>query len=659
MTSVETLRNAAGEQKLFRGLMECSQDAILIKTLDGQVTFWNAAAQRLYGYRAQEVVGRHIGLLIPPALKEEEAGLLERIGRGELIEHYETRRVTRDGRVLDVDVTLWPIRTQDGVGAACSVMRDITERKRAEARTDELAVVVESSQDAILIKTLDGQVTFWNAAAQRLYGYRAQEVVGRHIGLLIPPALREEEADLLRRIGRGERIGHYETRRVTCDGRVLDVDVTLWPIRNRRGVISGACSTMRDITERKKAERKLAELYAQQRHIALALRLMGASEQIPGARAATRYLPSTQGQGVGGDWLDLIDLGAGRVGVIIGDVMGRGLDAAVVMGQLRSAARALALAGTPPCELIQTLDTFTRGLPEQFVTCTYLEADPALGEVTACSAGHLPVWLIAPDATVGELPVPTGIPLGVGGVPHQQVRLPLRAGTTLALCTDGLVETPHSDIDTQLDLLTATLRDVFATSPDLEDAADRVLHTMLPDSATYADDVTLLLVGFPTAPLDTAAVELAGEPSSVPEGRHFLLRILKSWGLAALADTALLLASELVTNAVRHARGPLTLRVWYSVRELGVEVSDGSTPRPRARLADNAEENGRGLMLVEALADAWGTRPGTVGKTVWFTLLTAAARTVGASHRDDTGPGHPPGSGDRPRRPNVNPPSVL
>ncbi|MFF3272408.1 PAS domain S-box protein [Streptomyces chrestomyceticus] len=628
MTAVEAPRNGAGEQELFRGLVECSQDAILTKTLDGRVTFWNAAAQRLYGYRAEEMVGRHIGLLIPPDLKDEEAGLLERIGRGERIEHYETRRVASGGRVLDVDVSLWPVRSRRGVvHAACSITRDITDRKKAEARIDELAVVVESSQDAILIKRLDGRITFWNAAAQRMYGYLAGEMVGRHIGLLIPPDLKDEEAGLLERIGRGERIDHYETRRATSDGRVLDVDVTLWPIRDRNGVITGACSTMRNITGRKKAERELAELYAQQRHIALALRLMGASEQIPGARAATRYLPSTQGQGVGGDWLDLIDLGAGRVGVIIGDVMGRGLDAAVVMGQLRSAARALALAGTPPCELIQTLDTFTRGLPEQFVTCTYLEADPALGEVTACSAGHLPVWLVAPDATVGALPVPTGIPLGVGGVPHQEVRLPLRAGTTLALYTDGLVETPHSDIETQLGLLTATLSEVFTTTTDLEEAADRVLQTLLPNTATYADDVTLLLVGFPAAPLDTVAADLPGTPSSVPEGRRFLFRTLRAWGLIALADTALLLSSELLTNAVRHARGPLTLRVWYSARELGVEVVDGSTPRPRARLADTAEENGRGLMLVEALADAWGTRPGAVGKTVWFTLLTAPALT--------------------------------
>ncbi|MFC8124496.1 SpoIIE family protein phosphatase [Streptomyces sp. NPDC057302] len=492
--------------------------------------------------------------------------------------------------------------------------------------------LVESSQDAILIKALDGEITFWNAAAQRLYGYPPEEAIGSHVGMIVPPDLKDEEACLLERISRGVRIDHYETRRTTSDGRVLDIDVTLWPIRTPDGAITAACSTMRDITERKRAEAELTELHAQQRQISLALNLMGNARQIPGALAASRYLPSTQGQGVGGDWFDLIDLGAGRVGVFIGDVMGRGLDAAVVMGQLRSAARALALAGLPPCEVMQTLDAFTRDLPEPFVTCVYLEADPARGEITVCSAGHLPVLLIEPDAKVRELPVPTGIPLGVGGVPHQQIRLPLRAGTTLALYTDGLVETSSSDIDLRLKLVTGMLEDAFASAGGLESAADRVLHTLLPDTDTYADDVTLLLVTFPTAPLDTAETALACESASIPAGRRFLRAKLQEWGLMAQADTALLLASELLTNAFRHARGPFNLRLWHSVRELGVEITDRSTPRPRARLAESTEEDGRGLLLVEALADAWGTRPTINGKTVWFTLLLAPAEQD-ADHR--------------------------
>ncbi|WP_369213224.1 PAS domain S-box protein, partial [Streptomyces flavofungini] len=317
-----------------------------------------------------------------------------------------------------------------------------------ESRQEPFRELVESSQDAILVKTLDGEITFWNAAAQRLYGYTPAQAVGRHVGMLVPPDLRDEEAHLLTQIARGVRIEHYETRRTTSDGRVLDVDVTLWPIRSRDGSIIAACSIMRDMTERKRAEAELVELYAQQRQISLALHLMGSAKRIPGARTASRYLPSTQGQGVGGDWLDLIDLGAGRVGVFIGDVMGRGLDAAVVMGQLRSAGRALALAGLPACELMQTLDAFTRDLPEPFVTCLYLEADPTQGELTVCSAGHLPVLLVEPDAKVRELPVPTGLP-----------------------------PTPSTDIDLQLDLLTSALEGVFDSAEDLETAADRVLHT--------------------------------------------------------------------------------------------------------------------------------------------------------------------------------------
>ncbi|MFD7811663.1 SpoIIE family protein phosphatase, partial [Streptomyces sp. NPDC059785] len=437
---------------------------------------------------------------------------------------------------------------------------------------------------------------------------------------------------LLRRIGRGERIEHYETQRTTSDGRVLDVDVTLWPIRQDNGTVIGACSITRDITERKQADAELAALHAQQRHIALALHLMGISQQVPGVLAASRYLPSTQGQGVGGDWLDVIDLGAGRVGVFVGDVMGRGLDAAVVMGQLRSAARALAVAGLPPAELMKALNAFTHSLPEQFVTCVYLEADPGRGEVTVCSAGHLPVFHIASDGTVDRLPVPTNVPLGVGGVPHQQVRLSLPADATLALYTDGLVETSSSDLDTQLELLAATLHTAFASGQGLEAAADQVLCTLLPDQVTYADDITLLLVGFPTAPLATAGTTLTTEPASVPAGRRFLGRLLRSWQLGALADTALLLASELLSNAVCHARGPLDVRVWHSARELGVEIGDHSIPRPQARLADTAEENGRGLMLVETLADAWGTRPTAVGKTVWFTLLKPRASGEPSPH---------------------------
>ena len=364
-------------------------------------------------------------------------------------------------------------------------------------RANELALLAETCQDAIINRTPQGIITFWNTAAERLYGYSAEDVIGRHVSMLTPPERTDEAAGLQKRIDHGERIKHLETVRMASGGHLLNVDVSVWPIRNRAGTITGAYSIVRDLADRVHDEALRAELHRHQRHVALTLQsaLMGTPVAIPGTRFASRYLPSTRGEGVGGDWFDLVPLGAGRVGAIIGDVMGRGLDAAVVMGQLRSAARALALAGLAPCDLMRALDAFAAGLPEQLVTCAYLEIDTGRGELTACSAGHLPVLLITADGAVGTLPVPVSVPLGVGEVPHQQVRLPLPTGSTLALYTDGLIETPRCDIDNRLRHLTYALKTAFDATPDLEGIADHVLHALLPDAAPYADDVTLLLIG--------------------------------------------------------------------------------------------------------------------------------------------------------------------
>ncbi|WTB44228.1 serine/threonine-protein phosphatase [Streptomyces sp. NBC_00827] len=349
---------------------------------------------------------------------------------------------------------------------------------------------------------------------------------------------------------------------------------------------------------------------------------MGTPPAIPGLATASRYWPATQGAGVGGDWFDLIPLGAGRVGVLIGDVMGRGLEAAAVMGQLRSAAHALAKTGMQPRQLMQALDTCVTDLdvPDQLVTCCYLVIAADAGEVTICSAGHLPTLVATPGDAARALPAPVNAPLGVGDVVYQQSTAVVPPGATLVLYTDGLIETPGSDIEDQLAQLTNTLSDLFTTAPDLEVAADHVLVTLLPDAEGHNDDVTLLLTRLPDAPLAAVTAELPAIPDSVPEGRDFLTKALANWNCTAIADDARLLLSEILTNAVQHAQGPIGLHVCRTATELTVEASDRSPHLPQPRLAAEDEESGRGLILVRALADSWGVRPTDEGKTTWFTL---------------------------------------
>lgn len=224
------------------------------------------------------------------------------------------------------------------------------------------------------------------------------------------------------------------------------------------------------------------------------------------------------------------------------------------------------------------------------------------------------------------MPVEVSVPLGVGDVPHQQTRLAVAPGSVLALYTDGLVETPQSDIELQIDALAAALEKAVAGSDVLETAADNVLGALLPGPEDYGDDVTLLLVRVPPTAVTAVSATLPAEPASVGAGRQFLRGTLREWDIPELSDTACLLASELLSNAVRHATGPLRLRLRQAGNEVSVEVSDGSPNLPRARQVAPDDESGRGLMLVEALAKAWGTAPRDVGKAVWFSLPLPSRR---------------------------------
>jgi PAS domain S-box-containing protein len=277
IVGVLTVENDVSERKRFEAaerdrlflasIVSSADDAIVSKDLYGIVTSWNKSAESLFGYTAEEMIGKPIEILIPRDHPDEEPQILERIRRGERIEHYETRRRRKDGRIIDVSITISPIRDSIGrVIGASKIARDITERKRwqqAEVAESFLGALVESAEDAIISKNLDGTVTTWNHGAEMLFGYTAAEIIGKPITILIPQAHADEEPQILTRIRRGERMEHYETTRVRKDGRSLQVSQTISPIRDSLGQVIGVSNITRDITEQKRAERRERETLRQ------------------------------------------------------------------------------------------------------------------------------------------------------------------------------------------------------------------------------------------------------------------------------------------------------------------------------------------------------------------------------------------------------------
>jgi PAS domain S-box-containing protein len=234
---------------------------ILDTDLLGVITAWNIGAQQLFGYTATEVVGRPLNLLIPPGRHSEQDELTARAAHGETIDLIETLGMRRDGSLVPIALTVTALREAEGdIVGVSRVARDLSHRRRIDRSVLRLAAIVESSDDAIVGKDLNGIVFSWNRAAERIFGYTADEIIGRSIRTIIPDDRQSEEDDVIARIHRGERVHHFETIRRRKDGTLLPISLTISPICDPDGLVIGASKIARDITERKQAEAERARL---------------------------------------------------------------------------------------------------------------------------------------------------------------------------------------------------------------------------------------------------------------------------------------------------------------------------------------------------------------------------------------------------------------
>ncbi|WP_308297320.1 MULTISPECIES: serine/threonine-protein phosphatase [unclassified Streptomyces] len=344
---------------------------------------------------------------------------------------------------------------------------------------------------------------------------------------------------------------------------------------------------------------------------------------------ASRYLPSGSGAGVGGDWYDVIPLSGARVALVVGDVVGRGLQAAATMGRLRMAVRAFADIDLMPDELLTHLDDVVirlqreeaRADGELSATCLYAIYDAATRMCSLASAGHVLPAVATPPMPGGAAPAhrsvhfpegPIGPPLGLGGLPFETAQFKLPDGSLLALYTDGLIESRTRDVDTAR----ATLGEVLAGATESPgETCDRLLDALLPSRPS--DDATLLVVR--TRALDAghiATLDIPSDPAAVAGARSFASRQLAVWRLEELSFTTELMVSELVTNAIRYGRSPVQLRLILQ-STLTCEVFDAGSTAPHLRRARTFDEGGRGLLLVAQLAERWGTRHTREGKVIW------------------------------------------
>ncbi|MER7738348.1 SpoIIE family protein phosphatase [Streptomyces sp. NPDC096538] len=519
--------------------------------------------------------------------------------------------------------TVSPDRRGEGSVPAARA-EQLTDGEPPAPAVDELAVREVLDRVPYLVALVHGpehRIAYVNDAYTARFGVRP---VGAPAGEALPEL---DELGLLPLLDQVLRSGKPRTvkSRKAPDGRSYTFTCTPAGEGDGRGVLVFAT----DVTDHAEAAERLRASERRQRETAVTLQrslLPQELEEPDDLRIAATYHPGGTEAAVGGDWYDVITLGGGRTALVIGDVMGRGVRAAAVMGQLRTAVRAYARLDLPPHEVLQLLDGLAMEIDaNQIATCVYAIHDPNEGRLVYASAGHLPILVRDENGTVRRADEPTGPPLGTGGWMHASGSVPLGPGSTAVLYTDGLVERRNEDLDEGIAALGRALAGATG-SPQV--VCDRLVRSagVTPD---HDDDVAVLVLQHPARTgaeselFRNAALELLGGVEAAPRARAFASGVLTSWRFPAeLHDLGVLATSELVANSLQHGTPPMRLRLRRTDRRLIIEVTDGDDHLPRRRRAEPGDEAGRGIAIVATIASTWGSRrtPGG-GKAVWCEFL--------------------------------------
>jgi PAS domain S-box-containing protein len=674
------------DPELLAQLVDELPDPVVAMDTSFVIRVWNHAAERLFGAPAADVLGRNCLELAQPEPVLARS-LAESIFAGQPWQGLFPAR-TRSGREILVRHRAMPLRDSDGtvwglvdvpqpavhpdskdsvqtrtalVWRASALLGSSLDVDRTLAAVAD--VLVPALADHCVIDLFDPQGRLVRLAAVHADGIEQPEGGVVAPGNVVPYPPNHPVSRALA-LGRAVVVKDFSAADVQAwapypasaafalrVGAHAVVAVPLQGPRGVRGALTVVASTSHitynaddvDLLEELAARAGLAldnaALYGEQRAVAGSLQeslLPREMPEVDGAELAFRYDPMSDAD-VGGDFFDAVPLSAGRVGLIVGDVQGRGAHAAAVMGQVRAAFRAYAVMDLEPRRVLEHLDAVVHGLDEALlVTCVHTVFDPFTREAVVASAGHPGPLLFGPKGAA-PLTVEANLPLGVGGQPFRHQRALLERGEGLLFYTDGVVEARSLPFDEGLQKLCQQLPN--GASPEEICAAAMTITEQDRD-----DDRAVLALRAAGTDLPYSTITVSATAESVAPMRRHVACVLESWGLGHRIELAELLASEVVTNAVRHAvvpeeddtlpsttaASPVRLveltapRITLSIRRgrhaLFVEVADSDVRLPRLRVAGVDDEGGRGLYLVDALADRWGTRPLDEGKVVWFEL---------------------------------------